>query len=350
MNQYLSDKIKILSFFAIFLVLYIHSGFHSDETLNMHTINYLQDFISGMLGRCAVPLFFVISGYLFFLKIPNGLTSIFEKMKKRIRTLLFPYILSCIFFVAFGVAVELFPGTSRFMNSSVLPLFHKNFGEIVLSIFYGINGKSPMAFQLWFLRDLMILVLFSPVWYYLYKYFKWYWIPVVFALTYLTEPIFPFTSLFWFALGGSFVNTLLFTKRNGTVTGILLPVLFLIISFVQLVYSCSYWQYFQIPVIILGVLSIWLLYDVFFKESFQLNQRGVLLSATSFTFFIYLYHEPTLNIVRKLIVFFIGKNESGMIVSYLLSPWIFIIIAIIIGAGLKRYTPKFYYVLVGGRS
>ncbi len=28
MNQYFSEKIKVVSFFSIILVLYIHSGFH----------------------------------------------------------------------------------------------------------------------------------------------------------------------------------------------------------------------------------------------------------------------------------------------------------------------------------
>ena len=41
----------------------------------------VQEFISGMMGRCAVPLFYVISGYLFFLKVPDGMASIYGKMR-----------------------------------------------------------------------------------------------------------------------------------------------------------------------------------------------------------------------------------------------------------------------------
>ncbi len=69
MTKYLSQKIKILSFISIILVLYIHSGFHDypNEIQGMAFNFRLQEFISGMIGRCAVPLFYAISGYLFFI-------------------------------------------------------------------------------------------------------------------------------------------------------------------------------------------------------------------------------------------------------------------------------------------
>lgn len=64
MTQFLSDKLRALSLISILFVLYIHSGFHSDEIEGMMWNYRCQEFISGMLGRCAVPLFYVISGYL----------------------------------------------------------------------------------------------------------------------------------------------------------------------------------------------------------------------------------------------------------------------------------------------
>lgn len=65
MTQYLSDKFKVLSLISIILVLYIHSGFHDypNEIQGMVFNANLQSFISGMIGRCAVPLFYAISGY-----------------------------------------------------------------------------------------------------------------------------------------------------------------------------------------------------------------------------------------------------------------------------------------------
>ena len=86
MTQYLSDKLRILSLISIIFVLYIHSNFHADEIEGMVMNDRFQEFISEMMGRCAVPLFYMVSGYLFFLKVPEEMASIYGKMKKRVRT------------------------------------------------------------------------------------------------------------------------------------------------------------------------------------------------------------------------------------------------------------------------
>ena len=81
MTQYQSDKIKIISFLSIILVLYIHSSFHDDphEIQGMLFNHYLQVTISQCLGQCAVPMFFAISGYLFFLGV-KGVDDVWKKI------------------------------------------------------------------------------------------------------------------------------------------------------------------------------------------------------------------------------------------------------------------------------
>lgn len=76
MTQYLSDKLRVLSLVSIILVLYIHSGFHADEIEGMMWNDSVQTFVSGMMGRCAVPLFYVISGYLFLSRFPLDIRSL----------------------------------------------------------------------------------------------------------------------------------------------------------------------------------------------------------------------------------------------------------------------------------
>ena len=71
----------------------------------MTALDYLQHFLSGLLGRCAVPLLYLISGYLFFQDVPEGLRSVSLKIKKRFRTLLIPYMIGCVFFVVFEACV-----------------------------------------------------------------------------------------------------------------------------------------------------------------------------------------------------------------------------------------------------
>ena len=83
-----------------------------------------------------------------------------------------------------------------------MPLFFKPIGEFLRSIFYDAGNGTPCAFQLWFLRDLILIVATSPLWYLCLKHLKWGFVAVVFVLTYLDVPHVPFYSLFWFVLGG----------------------------------------------------------------------------------------------------------------------------------------------------
>lgn len=109
------------------------------------------------------------------------------------------------------------------------------------------------------------------------------------------------------------------------------------------------WSLLRIPIILLGIIGAWGLYDVVMGKDFSLSQHRWLATACQFTFFIYLFHEPTLNIVRKLIVVVLGKNELGYLTSYLISPWIFTVCAVFAGLLFRKYLPKVYDVCTGGR-
>ena len=113
-----------------------------------------------------------------------------------------PYIIGCLFFVGFGVLMTVLPGVSKYMNSSVMPLFSKPMGEILRFILYDAGDGNPCAFLLWFLRDLILIVASSPLWYLCLRYLKWGFVAVAFGLTYLDVPHVPFYSLFWLVFGG----------------------------------------------------------------------------------------------------------------------------------------------------
>ena len=348
MTQFLSDKLRVLSLISILFVLYIHSGFHSNEIEGMIWNYRCQEFISGMLGRCAVPLFYVISGYLFFLKVSDGMKSIYAKIQKRMRTLLVPYIIGCLFFVLFGVIIAITPGISRYVNGSVMPLFNEPLHQIICNIFYDSGSGTPCAFQLWFLRDLILIVATSPIWYLLLKHLRWIFVITSFGLTYIQLPFVPFFALFWFLLGGQLVQVK--NGYGGASLTMLSIVTFLLLSIVQLFMPDMIgWELVNIPIIILGLISVWGIYDMVLGKDFKLSEHRWLATACQFTFFIYLFHEPTLNIVRKLIVIVLGKNEYGYLISYLISPWLFTICFVFIGLQFRKYLPKVYHVCTGGR-
>lgn len=351
MTQYLSDKLRVLSLISIIFVLYIHSRFQPNEIMGMAYYDKIQLFTSEMIGRCAVPLFYLISGYLFFMKVPDGVKSIGRKIRKRIKSLLIPYFIGCVFFVIFYSFVALLPWTSNLINSSssIMPLFQKPYSIILISIFYDGGTGYPCAFQLWFLRDLILIVATSPLWYLCLKHLKWGFVAVVFVLTYFDVPHVPFYSLFWFVLGGQLTKVKIEMGGNGrTKVAIFGLFLFLIISIIQLFFpDIINWSLLRIPIILLGI--AWGLYDVVLGKDFSLSRHQWLGIACQFTFFIYLFHEPTLNIVRKLIVVMLSKNELGYLTSYLLSPWIFTVCAVFAGLLFRKYLPRVYNVCTGGR-
>lgn len=321
--------------------------------MGMAYYDKIQLFTSEMIGRCAVPLFYLISGYLFFMKVPDGVKSIGRKIRKRIKSLLIPYFIGCVFFVIFYSFVALLPLTSNLINSSssIMPLFQKPYSIILISIFYDGGTGYPCAFQLWFLRDLILIVATSPLWYLCLKHLKWGFVAVVFVLTYFDVPHVPFYSLFWFVLGGQLTKVKIEMGGNGrTKVAIFGLFLFLIISIIQLFFpDIINWSLLRIPIILLGIIGAWGLYDVVLGKDFSLSRHQWLGIACQFTFFIYLFHEPTLNIVRKLIVVMLSKNELGYLTSYLLSPWIFTVCAVFAGLLFRKYLPRVYNVCTGGR-
>ena len=107
--------------------------------------------------------------------------------------------------------------------------------------------------------------------------------------------------------------------------------------------------YLNVLSISIGILAVWSVYDLVLKKNFVLKQHRWLAMASSFTFFIYLFHEPTLNIIRKLLIFPLGTSSLGFAVNYLISPWVFALLFIGLGWLLRNYCPKLYGVCVGGR-
>ncbi len=210
MSHYLSEKLKVLSFFCIILVLYIHSQFNDFEISPYPAAKTVQGILSGILGKCAVPMFYVISGWLFFRSLPEGLSSVWAKMKKRAKTLLVPYLVGCAACTSFYMTVAVIPGTSKYMNFQILQLFNVSIGEIIYSIFY-----LPIAYPLWFLRDLILLVATAPLWYFALRYLKWGFVAAALALTFFDTPHVPALALFWFTLGGQ-LTTLYVESRSFT--------------------------------------------------------------------------------------------------------------------------------------
>lgn len=138
--------------------------------------------------RLAVPCFFFISGYLFFQQLQKWDWSIWKKkIRRRIRTLLVPYLLwNLIDLIAYWLY--------SLAHGNDITLIEHFFNVGGLRLFWSINGGIPISVRgipldgpLWFIRDLMYFTVFSPLLYWFLTKTKQYGISI-FCLVFLCVP------------------------------------------------------------------------------------------------------------------------------------------------------------------
>lgn len=348
MTAFFSEKLRIISFIAILFVLYIHAGYPDEVNENMTVPVAVRTCIVGVFSQGAVPMFYFISGFLFFYGIKNGISDVFKKVKKRIKTLLFPYVIAALFFPLFFVVLEFIPGASVYINSSSYADRFSSLSllSILSSLFFDSGNGTPWAYHLWFLRDLIIIVALTPALYYIRKWTGPWSIAVVLAL-HLLFPQLKFTyGMFWFIFGSWVLGDLHNLPRRAFY---LMFVVFIIMSSYRQFNPHVSWKYFRIIEESLCVCSAWGLYDVFVSKKFRLATIPLLQLACQFTFFLYLYHEPAFHIVVKGIPLVLGRNEFSYTAAFMLSPLVFAPFLIAVGYFLRKYTPAVYEVIAGGR-
>ena len=172
MSKYLSRKIKFISLFSMLAVVFIHSYNYKDSFLTPTTkisegLNYFamfEYFISNALARFAVPLYFIISGYLFFKNYTSVKESYLKKLKSRTRSLIVPYLIWAFISALFMYVLSFI---NVFSQTAIVQESVTNGPLCLLSSFI-----NPPAFQLWYVQQLIIFTLISPLFYLLIKYTK----------------------------------------------------------------------------------------------------------------------------------------------------------------------------------
>lgn len=176
-----SRRITSLRFLLIVLVVFIHNNFTAESILKSAEENgfapfafsngfigiWIQRFISEGIALCAVPLFFMFSAYLQFMKNDKFGTL----LKKRTKSLLVPYFLWPVLNLGLYVGLKLAlskvapslfgrPGYVPQMEWKAADWFHAFFGYENMN-----EGRTFGGFvgQMWFVRDLFILILLSPL-------------------------------------------------------------------------------------------------------------------------------------------------------------------------------------------
>jgi surface polysaccharide O-acyltransferase-like enzyme len=347
-----SQKLIKISFFLMVLVVFIHSynlGYSNSVLKNDINLNhFVQNFISQGIARIAVPLFFFISGVLYFYKFEMSWKSYYNKLKKRLNTLVLPYLIWSIVGILFYLFLQLNPFTAKFFSDSSELIIKYSFVKLLDTIFI-----HPIPYQFWFIRDLFVLILIAPVGIMLNKYLKGYWILLlIFAYIFnLSTVIVSTGSLLFFFLGGFIVaNKFKFLKKKISFKlTLFLTVLWISFYFLRASGTLNYLGYYleisHKVFIIIGILSIWTMYDYIFSNVQETNLNPIFKT----TFFLFAIHEPLLTFFRKFLLIKFGTNELQLLIVYFLCPVIIIAISTFSSMLLKKAFPKIYLISTGGR-
>ena len=152
----LAARFSLLRYPLIVLVVFIHADNRELALQGPHDLLepqgtfslWLRLFVSQGVARIAVPLFFAISGYLFFLGFGGAWPELKRKWRSRAQSLLIPYISWNL--LAMGVLVTVSRGLP-------FPDWGRN-----LDLAFGIT-RPNLIFHLWFVRDLVVLVALAPL-------------------------------------------------------------------------------------------------------------------------------------------------------------------------------------------
>ena len=359
----LSKVITAVRFPMILLVVLLHTIILGQTCLGEVYIregdNPVFDGAAYTLLRCigdvAVPMFFFISGYLFFLCKGEFTFDVWKsKVKRRVGTLLVPYILwNAIYLLYLLLIYYLFPSIQTSSSD-----FIKNFtvGSVVTA-FWGGLYECPVLAPLWFIRNLMVLVLFSyPIYFVIRR------VP---ALLYVL--LLSLFGLWIFKIGldvfGVGVHSSLFYVM-GAFFSIKQVDLMRLISryakFVCLLYCMMVvadvilwrngWEwlsYYHQFLLIIGLFAMFGVIYLLAKYSDSFFR--FISSLAKYSFFVYAAHMFIMNIPNKFWPLLLPVNTFTLISMQILIPIFVSFLLIMLYKGLDRIAPRCLSVLCGGR-
>jgi surface polysaccharide O-acyltransferase-like enzyme len=316
-------------------------------------------FINGFLTFfffSAVPLLSAVSGWLFFGFLGDPATAIRRRIRGRVQSLLLPLVLWNLMTLALALVMQQVIPTSGFAAQFSLQGATAGAWDYVNAIL-GLTGL-PIAFQFWFVRDLFVTVLCTPLLWLMLRHAPLAGavaLGVVWAMGW-TLGIFIRTDVLFFFYLGALIH------RRGTDTTIgLTPTLWLLAAYAAACVLRSLaplsfdladpaqaaWVEMATRLVRpLGVIACWGVCLHLARTRFGLWIAGL----GGFAFFLHAAHYPVIALVKDVLWRVTPAATDGwMLAHYLASVVLTITIVGACAAVLFRISPATYAVLAGGR-
>ncbi len=302
---------QVVSLLATILVVGIHYKSaipQSQDFMSASWNELLQEFWFGGIARVAVPLFAFAAGLFYFRSDDGSWTCYLKKTYQRFFTVLIPYLIV-------GFIATLAWGAVRVVEKG---------GQVSLAEFVGTWLLHPPAEQLWFLRDLVMLVVAAPLIKLLVQPpIRNYAIAIIGGAWFFNCQVFPVVAgwylinletLFFFVLGCAAVERFVWIERIGNATDFELGMVNLawfVMVLLRVVcrpdldlWYTNRWYFFDLVLhqgsILVGCVAL-------FMISWRIR-HDFLLRISGASFFVYLVHEfPLRAAVEKAAAFVIPE-------------------------------------------
>lgn len=367
-NDLRSQTLDLLRFPLAVVVLMIHifsseglevrgqEMLFTDHPVFMEVNRWIDAFLRGQ----SVPIYYFISGFVFFLGVEMTRETYLRKFKNRVKSLVIPYFVWNVLALVLMLAISVNPffkdytaGHSfSFSWSSLLSGFWAYDGDLTNVVMEPGGDIYPMDVPLWFVRDLIVVVLCTPLLHKLLKRFGRYFVCLLgmvwFVVPYLHLRTLGFESAFFFFSWGAYMS--INRKDMLQVFGQYFKVsvcLYVLLGVLHVV-AGHYWPEAQGSIKQLNIL-VGLLFAYNFAA--WLLKRG-LCKVNSFlasvSFFVYVAHALVVSRVLKLLfITFSPASDWALLLVYTLA--VVLTVGLLLGTFylMRCYTPGLLKVVAG---
>lgn len=326
-TKVLSEKIKIASFICTVMVVFRHSRNLQAFDISADSYCAFIETVFSKITEIAVPYFFLVSGFFFFSQSYCKFCAYKTMFSKKLRTLFIPFL----FWNIVGFIIFAFAGQIGFNDYWYVYIIN-----ILTSTWNG---------PLWYVRDLMTMIFFIPVYGWIMNWGKWWLFTIVFiVLFHLWIPVacnwVSYESILFFFGGGILWRypIVINYKTNRWVLGILF-----VIWMMRCIIFPNSW-FLNKYNIILGIIVFWQLLNYLPKKI-----HNKCLKIAPFSFFIYVAHIFVVKIAKAGANHFFHGNDFVALITYFACPIITIALLFHLGKKWKKHFLSSYNLVTGNR-
>lgn len=364
-NDLRSQSLDLLRFPLAVVVLIVHVFTVTEIVYQGKNVNaeayplfvMVRDFVDAFLRGQSVPIYYFISGFVFFLGAGMTRKVYVRKLKNRVKSLLLPYVFWTLLAILFLVLSVSFAQGQHSADFQDLTLSWQG----LLSAFWVYHGELegryvesffPLNTPLWFVRNLMVVVLCVPFIYWLLQRTKHY-VVLLLGIVWLTMSLcgvktYSFdVAFFFFSLGGylSLYRKDMFSifARSFTTSAILYIGLGLLYIYLDDDY----------PLWAIGVKQLNVLIGLFFAYGLA----GWVLAHGKFkpnaflpsvSFFVYVSHSLIVYKIQKVMAVMISPDSGfSLLLVYILTIVVTLGVLLSVFYLLHRYAPRLLKVITG---